>query len=156
MESDQKELFKEAMQVELNVSKLYRLYSEIFKEDSNFWQQLSIEEMNHATLIKTGIEEFLDNNLFPEELVFTNLNELKQINYVIKQLKEEYSKNPPDKNVAYDIALNIEQSNQEKQFSMFIEKTPPESKAMKLFQSLNGDNKNHIQRIRNLIKKIDD
>ena len=152
MDPDQKELFKEAIQIELNVSKLYRLYSELFEDDRKFWLKLSIEEMNHATLLKSGMEEFIDINLFPDELVYNNLNELKQVNYVIKQLKDEYFTNPPDKKKAYDIALSIEESNQEKQFSIFM-KIPPKSKAIKLFQSLNGDNTNHIERINNLIKK---
>ena len=155
MEPDQIELFKEAIQVELNLSKLYCLYSEIYKDDGNFWLQLSTEEMNHATLLKTGMDEFSDMNLFPDELYHEDLDELKQVNYVLKQMKEAYSQNPIDKKIAYNIALNLEESNQEKQYNIFMNKIPPESKAMKLFQSLNGDNKNHIERIKNLINKID-
>ena len=155
MDPHQIELFKEAIQLELNVSKLFSLYSELFEDDRKFWLQFSSEEKNHATLLQTGLDDFLDTDLFPIELFYSDIEELRQVNNVLIQLKDEYSTNPPDKRTAYDMALSIEESNQEKQFNIFISKSPPESKAMKLFQTLNGDNKNHIERIKELIKEID-
>jgi len=153
MVPDKKELFKEAIKLELNVSKLYGLFSDIFEDDRKFWLQLSIEEVNHATLLITASKEYSNINLELDELLYSNFEELRKTNVELEQLKTEYAINPPDKKTAYNTALNIEQSNQEKQFSIFMEKFPPKSKAMKLFQSLNGDNKNHIERIKNLIKK---
>jgi rubrerythrin len=153
MEPVQIGLFKEAIELELNVSGLYRVYSEIFEDDSKFWLQFSNEEKNHAILLQTALDQYLNTNLFPIELFYSDIEELRQVNNVLKQLKEEYSGNPPDKKTAYAMALSIEESNQEKQFNLFIDKTPPGSKALKLFQSLNDDNKNHVERIKSLVNK---
>ncbi len=47
------QLIREAIQLELNVAKLYLLFHDLFPEDGDFWWQLVIEEENHAALLKT-------------------------------------------------------------------------------------------------------
>ncbi|MCF8368145.1 MAG: hypothetical protein K9G76_03825 [Bacteroidales bacterium] len=45
-------LFKNAILLELKMAHLYLLFKEMFKEDVEFWWKLSLEEINHASLIK--------------------------------------------------------------------------------------------------------
>ena len=46
------QLLEESIKLELNVSKLYGIFSSAFPEDADFWKKLSLEEENHAVLIK--------------------------------------------------------------------------------------------------------
>ena len=47
------QLIQEAIQLELNIAKLYLLFHQLLPEDSTFWWKLVIEEENHAALLKT-------------------------------------------------------------------------------------------------------
>ncbi len=155
MEPKQKELFNEAIRIELNIYKIYSLFSLLFNQDKEFWLQLSKEEMNHATLLRIGMEEYWDLDLFPKDLLYPYLERLKEFNYELEKYLDQYANHRPNRETAYKMALNLELANQEKQFNTFMEKIPPESKVMKLFQTLNGENKDHIQRIKNLIEKYE-
>ena len=46
-------LINEAIQVELNVARLYLLFHELLPEDATFLWELVIEEENHAALLRT-------------------------------------------------------------------------------------------------------
>ena len=59
MDREKKELLEEAIQLESNVSGLYRLYSEQFEEDSEFWKQMAKEEVEHAALLELA-KDFFD------------------------------------------------------------------------------------------------
>ena len=54
-----KELANEAIQLELNVAKLYMTFQTIFPQDDEFWWDLVIEEQNHASLLRSGVEFFM-------------------------------------------------------------------------------------------------
>ena len=51
------EIFKEYFLMEKYISKLYILYSEIFKEDKEFWIKLSLEEENKLLRDREGSEK---------------------------------------------------------------------------------------------------
>ena len=153
MDDKQIQLFQAAIQVELTVSKIYQLFSTIFKQDQKFWLQLANEEKNHATLLRYGLEEYRNIDLFPQELLYSDIDQIIEFNKNLEKYLIEYSRNLPDQKTAYHFALQIEFSNKEKQYGIFMEKTPPESKLIRLFQMLNGENKDHIKRIKQIIEK---
>ena len=60
MNKELKQIIDESVQLELNVTKLYKIFNQAFQEDANFWWTLSEEEENHANLIrKVGGLDFL-------------------------------------------------------------------------------------------------
>ena len=63
-ESDLLQLANEAMRLEYNVSKLYMIFRDSLPEDTEFWWKLVIEESNHAALIKSGLDYFMQKELF--------------------------------------------------------------------------------------------
>ena len=117
MNDNQIQLFQRAIQVELTVSKIYNLFSTIFKQDRKFWQKLAKEEKNHAILLRSGLLEYWDINLFPQELLYSDINQLIAFNKDLEKYLSEYSIHHPDQKTAYHFALQIELSNQEKQYS---------------------------------------
>lgn len=146
MNNDLLSLAEEAIKIEKNVSNLYLIFHEAFAEDANFWWKLVIEEENHAALIKSGIEYFEDLGLFPKEILPNSLQELVDANKKLVSLIEEYSKQPPSRSKAFQVALETEKSAGEIHLLRAME-SPAKSKIMKIFQKLNENDKYHIERI---------
>ena len=146
MENKLLQLANEAMRLEYNVSKLYMIFRNAYPEDGDFWWKLVIEENNHAGLIKSGIESFLPKDLFPSEILATELNELQEVNRELISFLHKYETFPPTRETAFNLALKIERSAGEIHFQNAMTKDT-DSKALKLFQKLNQDDKDHEKKI---------
>ena len=145
-------LIDEAINLELNVSDLYFLFHKLFPQDKEFWWQLTLEEKNHASLLRSGKEYFEELGLFPENILPDDINSLKDANAKIKGLIVEFSQNPPTRQKAFNTAFILEQSAGEIHFQKVMEKDAP-SKMEKIFQELNQNDKDHTQRIYNYMKE---
>ncbi len=141
------QLIDESIKLELNVADIYMIFYNTFPEDSGFWLELVLEERNHADLIKSGRGTFLLPLQFPSELLASSVQMLYKTNKKLVSLLKEYKEKPPSRKSAFNIALNIEKSAGELHFQLAMEKSPTSS-IMKIFQELNKDNKDHINRIR--------
>ncbi len=104
---------------ELNVSRLYRIYSVKFPDHGQFWQRLSEEEIGHAAQIRAlrgqPGTDFVENN-------FTR----GVVAYVIDFVKEEIEKAESGGISNFDAvntALRIEQSILEKKCFDFFQAT---------------------------------
>lgn len=151
MDNDISKLLDESIEIELNVSKLYLLYSNIFSEDKDFWWTIALEEQNHAALLKSG-KKYLEFGILPEETVYHDLKKLVESNSEIKSLIEDYEKRHPLMEEAYRNALRLEESAAELWFQKIMG-TDSDSKIIKIFQGLNSMNKNHAERIKSLMLK---
>lgn len=140
------QLLEEAINLEMNVSDIYMMFSNSFPDDREFWWQLCVEEKNHAALLKAGIE-FVSANMFPEELLFARIEDLQKVNSELTRIKEEYGLRPPSRHEALRLALKLEDSAGESHFQLVME-NEADSAAAKLFQKLNDDDKDHSRRIR--------
>ncbi len=103
----------ESINLELNVSYLYSLFHELFPKDADFWWQLALEEKNHGALIRSGKEYFEPLRKFPHNLLHENLQTLKETNAKLRSLLKKFKETPPPREVAFNIALNIENSERE-------------------------------------------
>ncbi len=151
MDTELTHILDEAIQLELNVAELYLLFSHQFPEDTDFWWKLALEEKNHAALLRSGQQYFIDVNLFPKEIIPCKLELLLRTNQKVKDLISKFQETPPSWESALQLALEIEQSAGELHFQAAME-IEPSSKALKLFQYLNQDDKDHAQRIQNYMK----
>ena len=75
MAADLDNYLNEAIELELNVSDLYLLFYNLFPMDSNFWWNLTIEEKNHAALLKNLKDLYHVCHEFPEEIFSANIEE---------------------------------------------------------------------------------
>ncbi len=121
MDNETSKLLDESIEIELNVSKLYILYSNIFSEDKDFWWKIALEEQNHAALLKSG-KKYLKFGILPEEAVYHDLKKLLESNSKIKSLIEDYEKRPPSMEEAYRAALRLEESASELWFQKLWKK----------------------------------
>lgn len=139
-------LLEAAIALELNVSGLYGCYANAFGMDRDFWWKLSIEEKNHAALLRSG-QLFVKNEIFPKEILCRNLEELESANREIKRLVQQFQSEPPSREEALRTALRLEESAGELHFQDSMENAPV-SKVLEIFQKLNAADKGHAQRIR--------
>jgi hypothetical protein len=146
-----REFLDESIQLELNVSDLYQLFYSKFPEDSEFWWQISLEEINHAALIRSINDLFLPDNILPQGVIQTQSSELHQVNRSIRDRISNYKLNSPSRFEAFSYAYEIENSAGELHYELFMNENPV-SNVEKIFQRLNGEDKNHALRIDNYMK----
>ena len=150
MENQYTPLFNEAIRVERNISSFYALCAAHFKDDQLFWQMLSEEEEHHAKILESGLELLLEQNLFPDAILDLDIKELKETNSMLEEKIAESKERMPDKKDAYTYALELEQASLEFFFQQTVSDKADE-KATKIFDNLVGFDKDHAQRIEDLI-----
>lgn len=141
------QLIDESIKLELSVADLYKIFHKAFPDDSAFWSKLALEEEHHASLIKDARDFLLSGQEFPHELLAPKVQMLVEVNSKLAPLLEEYSENPPSREAAFNVALNVEESAGEVHFQRAMENYST-STMMRVFQILNNDDKDHARRIR--------
>ncbi len=152
MDNNLSQLVEEAIKLELNVADLYLNFSNLFSKDFDFWWKLAIEEKNHAAILKSGRDAFIQLGLFPTQIVDTKLETLIQTNKELKLIIKEHKENPPTRESAFNLAIKLEESAGEVHFQHAMEKET-DIPALKLFKKLNKDDKDHARRIREYMRK---
>jgi len=138
---------KESVELELNIGDLYQVYSVKFPLDYDFWWKISIEEMNHAALIES-INDVFWTDILPFDSIEKQAADLHEINLKIKERTERFKLVPPTRLEAFNYAFELENSIGESHFEVFMT-SAPDSPVVKIFQKLNGEDKNHAIRIEN-------
>ena len=141
------ELIEESIRLEMNVGELYRMFSETYPEDSDFWWQLYLEEKSHATLIRAARDSFIKRDSFPRDLIADSIDDLKLSNEKVSGLLAEFKRNPLDRFEACRIAVELENESGELHYTRFMEREAASS-VENVFQQLNRGDKEHEQRIR--------
>ena len=150
MENQYTPLFNEAIRVERNIASFYTLCATHFKDDQLFWQMLSEEEEHHAKILESGLELLLEQNLFPNTILDLDIEELKATNDKLEKEIAACKEKALNKKEAYSYALELEQASLE----FFFQQTTSDKsdeKAIKIFDNLVGFDKDHAQRIQDLI-----
>jgi hypothetical protein len=151
MTEDIKQFLDESIQLELNISDLYQLFYIKFTENSQFWWNLSLEEINHAALIRSINDLFLPEKILPTGVIQIQTAEMHQVNGSIRERISFYKTDTPSKYEAFNYAFELENTIGEIHYEIFMN-DHPESVVEKIFQKLNGQDKNHALRIDNYMK----
>jgi hypothetical protein len=154
MDHATKVFLKESIELELNIGDLYQLFSVKFPEDYDFWWKISIEEMNHAALIESINDVFMVEGSETMDSIEEQTSDLHKMNISIKDSIENYKLVPPTRLEAFKYSLEIENSVGESHFEVFMNSVQ-NSPVVKIFQKLNGEDKNHAARIGNYMKTKD-
>lgn len=144
-----KKLLESSVELELGMSELYFLYTKLFPEDREFWEKLAKEEVNHASLLRSG-HIYLEQGLLPQEIVYKDISALKSTIKWIQMLIKKYSQKEPTFEDAYFEAIKLESSTAEFHFQVLMTEET-DSKIVKIFQELAGDEKDHNRRILDLL-----
>lgn len=152
MKENLREFIEESIQIELNVGSLYRLFQGCCPDDSSFWWQLSLEEDNHAALIRSGKECFLPVGEFPYDILSESLEQLKKTNKQINEILDSFKEKLPSREEAFNTALKLEESAGEIHYQKFMSDSQ-KILINEIFQKLNSDDKDHAERIREYMEK---
>ncbi len=138
------QLIDEAVELEMNIGKLYSLFSRRCSEDREFWSQLELEEYNHAALLKAA-KEFVAYSKFPLELIPKTT---EQINQSINQIEISYQRfeEDPDRFTAFSMAYELENSAGELHYQKFM-KSGNTDNLTQTFQQLNRADNDHSKRV---------
>ncbi len=150
MEDQYTLLFNEAIRVERNIASFYSLCATHFKDDQMFWQTLSEEEEHHAKILESGLELLLEENLFPGAILDLNIKDLKVTNDKLEEKIAQFQEKVLNKRETYAYALELEQASLEFFFQQTASRRADE-KALEIFDNLVGFDKDHAQRIQDLI-----
>jgi hypothetical protein len=135
-------------QNELNVSRLYKIYSKIDKKYQKFWEKLAREEIQHALEIREsyqGQEDIFQENKFSRGII-------KYVADFVPKSVEKAKKNKLSQTEAFETALRIEQSFLEKKcFEIFI---PSHQKVKEVLEKLNQETEEHVERLKLELDKI--
>jgi hypothetical protein len=154
MSADPRQLVEEAIKLEFNMAELYISFHNRFPEDASFWWDLAIEEKNHASLLVDNKQCLLDSGLFQSENADELLAALANTNNAMTgTLRRELQSPPLERILAFNLALRLEESAWENHFQHAMQITEHTSDALKLLQSLNKDDKDHANRIREYMRQ---
>ena len=140
------EILNESINQELLVSEIYSLFEKTFREDSEFWYKLSQEELSHSITLQAERDSFSEEGLLPAELVQVDLEKLQKQNSLLSGFYEGLKKSAPSREQAFSIACALERTMLETIYASCLAKHP-ETRALKIFQSISSDEKEHIERI---------
>lgn len=133
---------------ELNISRLYRLYSQKIVGKKKFWEQLSREEIQHALEIRNsyqGKEDVFEESNFSQGTI-------KYVADFVQKSIDEAKIQKISHQQALETALRIEQSFIEKKcFEIFI---PNHETVKKVLRKLNRETQEHIERLKKEFEKI--
>jgi len=138
--------------LEINISKIYRVFSDNNYDDHIFWRQLSNEESNHASLLETCID-FVNTDLDVSVIIPDNIENLIESNNKLIELREEYSK-ILGRDLSFEIAMNIESNVSEIHYQEVMTSKIKSNKILNIIKKLNNEDINHYNRIKNYYESI--
>jgi hypothetical protein len=151
MKDEIRAFLEESILLELNMSDLYRILSIKLPSDSEFWWTLSQEEVNHASMIRTINDIFLPENILPQDSIFDQIESIRKSNKLIIQTIEKFRVNTPSREEAFSFVYKLETSAGEIHYQRMMS-AKAETVVEKVFQKLNGEDRNHAGRIANYMK----
>jgi hypothetical protein len=140
-------ILDESIKLELNAADLYMLFFRLFTEDSDFWWKLTLEEKNHAALVRSIRDIFQDVSGIPESLFLKSLEDLKKSNDEFELLIRKFKEQTPSRKEAFEAALFLEESAGELHYQEFMTEAA-DDRISDIFRQLNGEDKDHADRIR--------
>ncbi|MFC1510554.1 hypothetical protein ACFL49_02725 [Candidatus Omnitrophota bacterium] len=144
-------LISQSMQVEFQISELYQSFSNAFAEDEGFWKQLALEESNHADMMHQ-LKTYFNNQDIHQEVLSRDFDAISHSIEQISKLMEDVRQNVLSREEAFNLALELEVSIVEKYYQVGMVKKA-ESEILKIFQKCNGESRDHIERIKQYMKK---
>ncbi len=147
MNLQSKSILETFEQNELNISELYKIYSEKIPKKKSFWEKISKEEIRHAEEIRKidkETEASFEESKFHQGII-RNIFE-----FVEKSLHEAKQKEITHVD-ALSAALRVEQSFLEKRsFEIF---SPTQKTVKEVLQRLNLETEGHIKKLQDELKR---
>ena len=136
---------REATRFEQNVSELYSLFHRTFPEDADLWWNLSISELGHANLLRSGARLF--DSEFAQAEIDGSLEALVRSNEDLESKLESFSEAPLERAEVFRLALELESSATEGMLHQLFE-TTASGRTRDLVNQITSDDKSHAELLR--------
>jgi rubrerythrin len=146
------ELLEQSIAIEKGIGELYRLFCTYYPEEKIFWFGLAQEEQKHANILE-GLRPWVALNGNIDQYLLPDLNELKEINISIRQVIQHAENKRPTREIAFNLAHKIELTASELHYQQIITKGT-ENKLLQSMQELCGADKDHLKRIKRMMKTL--
>jgi hypothetical protein len=148
MESSLGDIVDVSIKLEESLSELYKRFGELFPEDAELWNSLSIEEQNHIQMLSETRKPLVNR------LLVNRLHDLKEIYKVIRRKLIFYKKiDKVDKSQAFEDAIELETIKSRIHLDITkIKKLG--NKTLRTFLFLNRKEKNNTKRIKTHILNL--
>lgn len=143
------ELLERSIDLELSVSSLYGVYSRLFDDDRDFWWNLSLEEKNHAALLKSA-RIYLSINRLPDEALLNDIEAIRSSIELVDGTINKYKSAPPSMDDAYVFAKRLEDMASELHLQKIVS-VNSDDRILKIFHELGKGDANHALRIKSLL-----
>jgi hypothetical protein len=100
---------------EIAISRLYQQFAESFREDGDFWKQMSLQEIAHSEWIEKFREWAREEKIGSRE-AFLHIESINTMMDYINSVREKCIRGEISKLKAYALAYDIENSLLEKKF----------------------------------------
>ncbi len=138
-------LLDEAIKIELGISKLYQLFSAEIIIDKEFWWELALEEVNHASILRAG-KNMVSLGKFPKDILPDSFEELTLATQKIQEAQLDFL-TKPERLKAFELAYNIEEFGIEIHYQKYLRSDKIDS-LRRIFQELNKSDIDHAKRIK--------
>ncbi|MFH1999427.1 MAG: hypothetical protein ABIK28_07085 [Planctomycetota bacterium] len=151
MDLDYKEVLRLSVELELGMARLYRLFSERFPDDADFWWKLSREEIHHASLLRTG-EKYIHID-YPTEILCHDVEVLKGLHAKIEHYCIQLEEGEITREDAMDLAIEFEGGAGEMHYQVAMTLLSS-NELLHIFRELNAQDLNHIKRVREYKNRV--
>lgn len=138
-------MLEAVVRLELNISRLYLRYHQLLPEDGPFWWRLSLEEKNHAALLRSA-DQLAAVHGIPDGMLPERLEDVLGLNARVEACIAAASAGSVDRAAAFRCALELERSAGEVHFQTFME-SAAEGGLARVFRSLNQGDMDHAGRV---------
>ena len=146
------EIIDTSISLELAVADLYLHFHKVFPQDSDFWWKMSLEEKGHAAILRSARDSFMPVDKFPAEIIMKSHNKIKKtLSFIIEKI-EHLKDNPISRKEAFELSVHIENTSGELHYQEFMTSIK-DNEVNSIFKRLNGDDKDHAQRIEKYMKE---
>lgn len=141
---------REATRFEQNLSELYSIFHRTFPEDADLWWDLSISELGHANLLRSGARLF--DSEFAREEIDGSLETLVRSNEDLESKLERFAEAPPERAEVFRLALEIESSPTEGILHELFE-TTASGRTKNLVDQIASEDQSHAELLRSYAQK---
>lgn len=139
------DILNESIHYELDTYNTYILFAQTLQSDAEFWETLAEEELNHTSVLRKIQQFYQGDSTIIDIISVKDVHAIQESRRYLEKLIEKFKENPNLK-MACNIGMEIEKSVVEKSYQKFMSKIT-DDRIIKLFQTLNGEEKNHFKRI---------
>lgn len=148
--NDYLERLSTSIELELAVAVLYEEVSHRYSNLKAFFWQLSLEERNHASLLKSLRDTFAPVAIVAPSLLYPATESLAETIAGIRNFTAKIAaENVPEREVL-EFAHTLEQTAGEEHYQQYMS-VAPQSPEHRMLQRLNHDDKDHASRIQKLL-----